>query len=64
MKNILFRLWNARRPRRIAVFGTAELRQTGRRRFELRGGSPSDRAEALEWTALFCHEAVPSVKEG
>ena len=36
----------------------ATLRRHRDGRYELHGGSPADRADALEWTSLFQHDAV------
>jgi hypothetical protein len=45
----------------IATFGDARLvRVNGR--IHLRGGSMSDRMEALEWLSLFMPEATASVR--
>lgn len=45
----------------IAKFGEARLVRTAGGKLELRGGSASDRAAAMEWISLFFHEAVPRV---
>ena len=45
----------------IAVFGEARLLRTAGR-LELRGGSMSDRTEALEWLSIFMPDAVATVK--
>lgn len=42
----------------VAAFGAARLVKRLDCRFELRGGSERDRAEAREWISLFLHEAV------
>jgi hypothetical protein len=42
----------------IAQFGHARLIKTLDRRYELRGGSGEDHAEAKEWISLFMHEVV------
>jgi len=42
----------------VATFGNARLVKRLDCRFELRGGSDQDRAEAREWISLFLHEAV------
>jgi hypothetical protein len=42
----------------IARFGRARLIKTPERRYELRGGSGEDHAQAKEWISLFMHEAV------
>lgn len=45
----------------IARFGEARLLRVDGR-VVLRGGSMTDRMEALEWVALFMPEAAPSLK--
>lgn len=47
---------------RVAVFGSAELFRLSERRWELRGGTPAERAEAREWISLFLPEAVVSTR--
>jgi len=42
----------------IAFFGGAKLVKTIDCKYELRGGSAADRAEAQEWISLFFHDAV------
>ncbi len=42
----------------IAYFGDARLVKKLDRRFELRGGSDKDRAEARKWISLFMCGAV------
>jgi hypothetical protein len=42
----------------VAAFGSARLVKRLDSRFELRGGSEQDRAEAREWISLFLHEAL------
>jgi hypothetical protein len=42
----------------IAIFGDAKLVKTVGQKYELRGGSAEDRAEAKEWISMFLHEAV------
>ena len=42
----------------LAGFGDARLVKKPSGKFELRGGSPADRAEAREWCSLFMHDAV------
>lgn len=42
----------------IASFGTARLVRMLNGKFELRGGTAADRAEAKEWCSLFLHDAV------
>lgn len=42
----------------LASFGAATLRRHRDGRCELQGGSPAERAEALEWASLFQHDAV------
>ena len=42
----------------VASFGQATLHRRGDGRYELHGGSPADRADALEWASLFQHDAV------
>lgn len=44
----------------VAVFGGSRVVRLRNGRLEIRGGEPADRAEAREWTSLFCHEALPS----
>jgi hypothetical protein len=43
----------------VAVFGGSRVVRLRNGRLEIRGGHPSERAEAREWTSLFCHEALP-----
>src|SRR6185295_6367214 len=43
---------------RVASFGAAELIRHHNGRWELRGGSPAERAAAREWSSLFQHEAT------
>ena len=42
----------------IATFGEAKLVKTLKGKYELRGGSSQDRAQAREWISLFLHTAV------
>ena len=42
----------------IATFGRAQLIKTLDCKFQLIGGSHSDRLSAREWVSLFMHEAV------
>ena len=42
----------------IATFGRATLVKTLEGRYELRGGSHSDRITAYEWISLFMHHVV------
>jgi hypothetical protein len=42
----------------VAYFGNAKLVRRSDCKFELRGGSNEDRAEAREWISIFMHEAV------
>lgn len=42
----------------VASFGAAELIRHHDGRWELRGGSPGDRAEAREWCSVFQHDAT------
>ncbi len=42
----------------IATFGQASLVKTLDGKFELRGGSKSDRTSAYEWISLFMHHVV------
>lgn len=58
VKNILS-LWSAG-TETVACFGTATLHRARSGRYELQGGSASDRADALEWASLFQHDAVIS----
>jgi hypothetical protein len=39
----------------IAAFGRAELIKTLTGKYELRGGSSEDQAQAKEWVSLFMH---------
>jgi hypothetical protein len=49
----------ARRDRKVVVsFGEAHLLQRGDGRFELRGGSRSERQAAREWVSYFLHQAA------
>lgn len=57
VKNILLLNWN-RRSETVASFGRATLHRHRDGRYELRGGSAADRAEACEWASLFQHDAV------
>ena len=41
----------------IAQFGQARLLRNRDGRYELRGGTPDNHAEAREWASLFMHEA-------
>ena len=50
----------SRKEETVAAFGEARLIRLPEGRWELRGGTPSDRAEAKEWISMFCHEAVLS----
>ncbi|MFA6543530.1 MAG: hypothetical protein WCS99_03840, partial [Limisphaerales bacterium] len=56
VKNILS-LWGHDNEA-VASFGRATLHRRGDGRYELRGGSPADRADALEWASIFQHDAV------
>ena len=42
----------------VASFGAAELIRHHDGRWELRGGSPGDRADAHEWCSVFQHDAT------
>ena len=42
----------------IVSFGEADLLRRGDGRFELRGGSRSERQAAREWVSIFKHEAA------
>jgi len=42
----------------IAMFGEARLFKKLNGKFELRGGTDADRADAKEWCSLFLHEAA------
>ncbi len=42
----------------IAIFGQARLIKTRDFKYELRGGSRDDHAQANEWISLFMHEVV------
>lgn len=57
VKNILLPDWD-RHAETVACFGTATLHRHRNGRYELRGGSPAERAEAHEWASLFQHDAV------
>jgi len=57
VKNVLLSDWN-RRSEPVACFGKATLHRLRNGRYELRGGSPAERAEAHEWASLFQHDAV------
>jgi hypothetical protein len=63
VKNILLPAWN-RRSETVASFGRATLHRHRNGRYELRGGSAADRAEACEWASLFQHDAVFSAAPG
>ena len=52
MKNRVFETGGTEQEQIIATFGGAQLVKSDGR-IELRGGSMADRAEALEWMALF-----------
>lgn len=39
----------------VAIFGQTRLIRTGLNRFEVRGGSTEDQAEAMEWMSMFLH---------
>jgi hypothetical protein len=54
----LHALHSALRTETIAMFGDARLVKQLDGKIELLGGSPADRAAALEWCSLFLHEAV------
>lgn len=56
VKNIIS-IWS-HRLEAVASFGQATLHRRGDGRYELHGGSPADRADALEWASLFQHDAV------
>ena len=43
----------------LAVFGGSRVVRLRSGRMEIRGGEAPERAEAREWTSLFCHEALP-----
>lgn len=64
MKNLLS-LWS-HGVEAVASFGQATLHRRADGRYELAGGTPADRADALEWASLFQHDAVfthrPEVK--
>jgi hypothetical protein len=40
----------------VAVFGSARLVKTPNGRYQLQGGSRTDRMDAREWVSLFMHE--------
>jgi hypothetical protein len=42
----------------VVSFGEADLLRRANGRFELRGGTRSDRQDAREWVSLFKHEAA------
>lgn len=46
----------------VVVFGSARLFRLAGRRWELRGGTPAERAEVREWISLFLPEAVVSTR--
>jgi hypothetical protein len=46
----------------LAEFGRSRVVRLRNGRLEIRGGNPSERAEAKEWTSLFCHEALPGCR--
>lgn len=48
--------------RTVARFGNACLVVDNTGRYELRGGNKEEQAQALEWIAMFMHEAVPTIK--
>jgi hypothetical protein len=48
------------RVRIVATFGDAQLVRHNNARYELRGGSPAEHADAIEWVSLFLHEAAVS----
>lgn len=55
MKNRISSYWESMQEEIIATFGDAVLVKAGGR-IQLRGGSMSDRMEALEWMSLFMPE--------
>lgn len=57
VKNILLPNWK-QYSKPVACFGKATLHRHRNGRYELRGGSPAERAEAQEWASLFQHDAV------
>ena len=46
----------------VAVFGGRRVVRLRNGRLEIRGGEPAERAEAREWSSLFCHEALPGAR--
>jgi hypothetical protein len=42
----------------VCAFGLAQLLRHPSGRWELLGGTRTDRMEAREWISVFCHEAV------
>jgi hypothetical protein len=42
----------------VAAFGTGELVQITKGRLALRGGTPTDYADAREWVSIFMPEAI------
>jgi hypothetical protein len=45
----------------LAVFGSGALVKTPSGRYEFHGGTPYDRADAMEWVSMFAPEIVVSV---
>lgn len=56
--NLLFSRPSKSPARLIRTFGRAELLQHADGRWELRGGTRTDRLKAREWASLFCHAAI------
>jgi hypothetical protein len=44
----------------LAMFGGGALVKTPGGRYEFHGGTPSDRADAIEWVSMFVPEIVVS----
>lgn len=60
MKDMFLKMGH--REKLIARFGNAELVEEACGRVKLRGGSKSDRIEALEWISLFMIDVVPIIE--
>ncbi len=61
IENVISRIKNKERV--IARFGDAILITNEYGRLELRGGTKTDVAEAIEWISLFMHEATPILNQ-
>jgi hypothetical protein len=42
----------------LAVFGSGALIKTPGGKYEFRGGTSIDRAEAIEWVSMFAHKII------